>query len=82
MKVDMKTKNGKISVDIPDDILQAVGENSRDLVNYCGWMVRISAPLTAENWKEVTHCVGEQMLMLVKVINQLVIVLLELFFFN
>ena len=39
MKVDIKTRNGKIEVDIPDDIFRAMGENARDIVNYCGWVV-------------------------------------------
>lgn len=37
----MKTKyGGKITVDIPNDIDRAVGDGARDIVNYCGLIVR------------------------------------------
>ena len=41
----MKTMGGKLDIHIHDDILRAVGENARNLVNYCGLVVRTIAPL-------------------------------------
>ena len=70
----MKTMGGKLDIHIPDDILRAMGENARNLVNYCGLVVRTTAPLTTIDWKEVTNRVGEQMLLKIKVINLLLVV--------
>ncbi|KAM3303388.1 hypothetical protein P3S67_014418 [Capsicum chacoense] len=39
--VDFKYKHGgKIKIMIPDDIDRAVGSGARDIVNYCGWIMR------------------------------------------
>lgn len=70
----MKTMGGKLDIHIPDDILRAMGENARNLVNYCGLVVRTTAPLTTIDWKEMTDRVGEQMLLKIKVINLLLVV--------
>ncbi|XP_073116456.1 uncharacterized protein [Elaeis guineensis] len=66
IKVDMRTKNGPLKVSIPHDILRAVGENARDIVNFCGYVVRTQAPLTTKNWPDVANRVGERMWLQVK----------------
>lgn len=41
MVVDMKTKGdkSKLKVYMPNDVLRAIGDNARQLVNYCGYVV-------------------------------------------
>ena len=77
INLDMKTMGGKLDIHIPDDILRVVGENARNLVNYCGLVVRTIAPLTTIDWKEVTDRVGEQMLLKIKVINLLLVMFIS-----
>ncbi|KAM7262128.1 hypothetical protein ACFE04_021205 [Oxalis oulophora] len=66
IRVDMKKKNGKLQVKIPDDILRAVGENARDIVNFCGFVVRANASLRAKNWIEIAGSSSRQMWLQVK----------------
>ena len=68
ISVDMKTKyGGKIKVDIPDDIDRAVGEGARDLVSYCGWMVRTTVSFRDGEWDKIFAKDGETMWLKVKV---------------
>lgn len=66
-QVDMKTKGGKLKITIPDDILRPVKDNARDIVNFCGFIVRSLAPLDVDTWQEVVAAVGDQMMKQVKV---------------
>lgn len=49
--VEKKTRGGqlKLKVEIPDFVLQAVGDNARNLVNFCGYVVRTTALMDAED---------------------------------
>ncbi|KAF5744017.1 hypothetical protein HS088_TW08G00605 [Tripterygium wilfordii] len=54
---------------MPDDIQRAVGKNSRDVVNFCGYIVRSMAPLFVEKegkmmdarWEDIVGTIGELM---------------------
>lgn len=62
----MKTKGGKLKITIPDDILRPVKDNARDIINFCGFIVRSLAPLDVDTWQEVVAAVGTQMMKQVK----------------
>ncbi|KAH0675940.1 hypothetical protein KY285_023741 [Solanum tuberosum] len=67
MKVDMKTKyGGKIIVDIPDDIDRVVGEGARDIVNYCGLVVRTTVSFLEGDWPTIFAKHGQTMWLKVK----------------
>ncbi|KNA02835.1 hypothetical protein SOVF_214900, partial [Spinacia oleracea] len=61
--VDMKIKGkgSKLTIEIPDEIDRAIGENARHLVNECGRIVRTKAPLHVKSWKEAFSIAGESM---------------------
>ncbi|KAL2896873.1 Synergin gamma [Bienertia sinuspersici] len=61
--VDMKIKRkeSKLTIEIPDEINQAFGENARHLVNECGRIVRTRASLNVKNWQETFSIVGDSM---------------------
>lgn len=62
--VDMKIKgkqSSKLSIQIPDEIDRAIGENARHLVNECGRVVRTRAPLDVKNWQEAFARAGDRM---------------------
>ncbi|XP_055830883.1 uncharacterized protein LOC129899912 [Solanum dulcamara] len=60
--VDIKTKyGGKINIIIPDDIDRAVGSGARDIVNYCGLIMRSSISFRDGNWQKIVLKHGEAM---------------------
>ncbi|XP_055824158.1 uncharacterized protein LOC129892599 [Solanum dulcamara] len=60
--VDIKTKyGGKINIIIPDDIDRAVGSGARDIVNYCGLIMRSSILFRDGNWQKIVLKHGEAM---------------------
>ncbi|XP_038698633.1 uncharacterized protein LOC119996164 [Tripterygium wilfordii] len=69
LNLDLKTKGGKLEIVMPDDIQRAVGKNSRDVVNFCGYIVRSMAPLFVEKegkmmdakWEDIVGTIGELM---------------------
>ncbi|XP_065853547.1 uncharacterized protein [Euphorbia lathyris] len=65
--VDMLTSDGKkIKIHIPEHIGRAVGKHARNIINFCGMVVRIDAKLSCKNWPTVKKEVGEIMLAKVK----------------
>lgn len=62
--VDMKIKGkgSKLTIEIPDEIDRAIGENARHLVNECGRVVRTRAPLNVDNWQQAFSAAGDGML--------------------
>ncbi|XP_070041672.1 uncharacterized protein [Nicotiana tomentosiformis] len=67
LQVDMKTKHGsKIPIVIPDDIMRAVGPGSRDIVNYCGLIMRSTISFRDGNWQAIIAKHGEAMWLKVK----------------
>lgn len=67
INVDMKTKYGsKIIVYIPDDIDRAVGPGSRDIVNYCGLIMRSTISFGDGDWANIFAKHGETMWLKVK----------------
>nr|XP_009792238.1 PREDICTED: uncharacterized protein LOC104239325 [Nicotiana sylvestris] len=67
LHVDMKTKYGsKIPIIIPDDIVRAVGPGSRDIVNYCGLIMRSTISFRDGDWKAIIAKHGEVMWLKVK----------------
>ncbi|CAN4080469.1 unnamed protein product [Withania somnifera] len=67
INVDMKTKYGsKIIVYIPDDIDRAVGPGARDIVNYCGLIMRSTISFTDCDWANIFAKHGETMWLKVK----------------
>lgn len=66
----MKTKYGsKIIVHIPDDIDRAVGPGARDIVNYCGLIMRSTISFRDGEWAKNFAKHGEKMWLKVKVIH-------------
>ncbi|XP_055830842.1 uncharacterized protein LOC129899859 [Solanum dulcamara] len=60
--VDIKTKyGGKINIIIPYDIDRAVGSGARDIVNYCGLIMRSSISFRDGNWQKIVLKHGEAM---------------------
>ncbi|KAL2899136.1 Glutamate receptor ionotropic NMDA 2D [Bienertia sinuspersici] len=61
--VDMKIKGkgSKLTIEIPDEIDRAIGENARHLLNECGRIVRTRAPLNVKNWQEAFSVAGDSM---------------------
>uniref|UniRef100_A0A803N566 DUF4218 domain-containing protein n=1 Tax=Chenopodium quinoa TaxID=63459 RepID=A0A803N566_CHEQI len=55
LALEKKTKGGqfKLDIEIPPYVLQAVGENARSLVNFCGYVVRTTALMDAGDWSKV-----------------------------
>lgn len=72
--MDEKTKNGqKIVVEISDEILRAVGDGSRDIVNYIGYITRCTCPLKVRKWTDIWEGYGEGILIRVKVTTTIVV---------
>ncbi|KAF3665891.1 putative formin-like protein 3-like [Capsicum annuum] len=44
---------------IPDDIDRAVGSGARDIVNYCGFIMRTTISFQDENWQKIVLKHGE-----------------------
>lgn len=64
----MKTKHGsKIPIVIPYDIERAVGPGSRDIVNYCGLIIRSTISFRDGDWQEIITKHGHAMWLKVKV---------------
>ncbi|XP_009792327.1 uncharacterized protein LOC107805844 isoform X1 [Nicotiana tabacum] len=60
--VDMKTQCGsKITVYIPDDIDRAVGPGARDIVNYCGLIMRSTISFRDGEWAKIFAKHGQTM---------------------
>ncbi|XP_055823896.1 uncharacterized protein LOC129892342 [Solanum dulcamara] len=60
--VDIKTMyGGKINIIILDDIDRAVGSGARDIVNYCGLIMRSSISFRDGNWQKIVLKHGEAM---------------------
>ena len=59
----MKTQGGrtKLSVNMAHDVDRVIGEHARDFVNYCGYIVRTTAPLDLMDWNDVYDKVGNSM---------------------
>ncbi|XP_059311968.1 uncharacterized protein LOC132063443 isoform X4 [Lycium ferocissimum] len=67
LHLDMKTQRGsKIKVHIPDDIDRAVGPGARDIVNYCGLIMRSTISLRDGDWATIFAKDGETMWLKVK----------------
>ncbi|KAF3658799.1 putative transcriptional regulator STERILE APETALA-like [Capsicum annuum] len=67
INVEMKTKYGsKIIVHIPDDIDRAVGPGARDIVNYCGLIMRSTISFRDGEWAKNFAKHGEKMWLKVK----------------
>ncbi|KAM3323322.1 putative protein isoform X2 [Capsicum chacoense] len=67
INVEMKTKYGsKIIVHIPDDIDRAVGPGARDIVNYCGLIMRSTFSFRDGEWAKNFAKHGEKMWLKVK----------------
>lgn len=65
----MKTQCGsKITVYIPDDIDRAVGPGARDIVNYCGLIMRSTISFRDGEWAKVFARHGQAMWLKVQVI--------------
>ncbi|KAF3630431.1 hypothetical protein FXO38_14694 [Capsicum annuum] len=60
--VDFKFKHGeKIKIMIPDDIDRAVDSGARDIVNYCGWIIRTIVSFRDRSWQNIFLKHGEEM---------------------
>ncbi|XP_048497437.2 uncharacterized protein LOC104886439 isoform X2 [Beta vulgaris subsp. vulgaris] len=68
LALERKTRGGqlKLKVNIPDYVLQAVGENTRPMVNFCGYVVRTTAFMDAGDWPDVFAKYGDSMWLQVK----------------
>ncbi|MCD7469570.1 hypothetical protein HAX54_008683 [Datura stramonium] len=63
----MKTKyGGKIKVDILDDIDRDVGDEARDIANYCGLIVRSTVSFLDGDWPAISAKHGQTMWLKVK----------------
>ncbi|KAF3617707.1 putative formin-like protein 3-like [Capsicum annuum] len=60
--VDFKIKHrGKIKIMIPNDIDRAVCSRARDIVNYCGFIMRTTISFRDGNWQKIVLKYGEAM---------------------
>nr|XP_009771885.1 PREDICTED: uncharacterized protein LOC104222355 isoform X2 [Nicotiana sylvestris] len=67
LQMDLKTKHGsKIPIVIPDDIMRVVGPVSRDIVNYCGLIMRSAISFRDGNWQAIIAKHGEAMWLKIK----------------
>ncbi|XP_065862283.1 uncharacterized protein [Euphorbia lathyris] len=68
LTLEKKTMGGqfKLDIEIPDYVLQAVGENARSMVNFCGYVVRTIALMDAGDWSDVFAKYGSSMWLQVK----------------
>nr|XP_009760647.1 PREDICTED: uncharacterized protein LOC104212964 isoform X2 [Nicotiana sylvestris] len=65
--LEVKTKcGGKIKITIPDDIDRVVGSGARDIVNYCGLIMRSTISFQDGNWQKIVLKHGEVMWLKVK----------------
>lgn len=69
LALEKKTRGGqfKLEVNIPDYVLQAIGENARPMVNFCGYVVRTTAFMDGKDWPDVCANHGDSMWLQVKV---------------
>ena len=67
--VEKKTLGGqcKLEVEIPDYVCQAIGDNARNFVNFCGYVVRTTALMDAKDWGHVASTYGPAMWLQVQV---------------
>ena len=68
-KVDLRTKFGsKIPIRLSDDMTRAVGEEARNLVNYCGYVVRTTISFRhGAEWNNIYEHFKDEMILKVKV---------------
>ncbi|KAF3626072.1 putative transcriptional regulator STERILE APETALA-like [Capsicum annuum] len=60
--MDFKFKHGgKIKIMIPDDIDIAVGSGARDIVNYCGWIMKTTVSFRDGSRQQIVLKHGEAM---------------------